>query len=213
MPSSPPVYREAYPRLDIVQAGAALERNRPVCEFTSHLGNPRGSLLVEVRDGNRMVVMYSLFAEYIEPHAGAAFFNIVHTPLRANPNRHLLICPTCHRQLVTLFYTGKWACGDCHKLSFRSQHVSREVRTRENVFARWKQLQVRFQNGKPHRMRQVTADRMLRERDALTERLMSGPRLRASEHHQPLITADWIGIDEAQRRTLVPLLPEEWRPT
>ncbi|MCL6741458.1 hypothetical protein LZ518_09975 [Sphingomonas sp. RB56-2] len=204
MPANPPLYREAYPRLDIVKAAAAMERERPVCEFTNQNGNPKGWLLVEIEDGNRLIAMYDLFAEYFPSHAGAALLKFIPAPLHANPNRHLLICPKCERQLITLFYRGWWACGDCHRLGFRSQYVSREVRARENRFARWKQLVQQFENGKPHRMRQVTADRLLRERDFLRSRLSSEPRLQASEQHQPIITAEWIDIVEAERRHLIP---------
>lgn len=199
-----PKYREGFPRLDIVQAKAAMEQEQPVCVFTSRTEICGGELLAYVDGEGRLVVDFNLYAEYFNANCDRRVFTMVRAPIRANPDRHLVICPRCEDPFVTLFFNGRWACGDCHRLGFRSQYASKEVLERERYLAERDDLKARFARGKPDGMWQATADKSLRRLADLEAWLEREPMVVASKRHAQVVTGSWMSVEEALRGRLVP---------
>ena len=200
-----PKYREGFPKLDMVQAKAAMERDQPVCVFRGQTGTRRGYLIVEVNNEGRLCVEFDLYAEYLHADRGRRLFLIVKAPIRANPDRHFVKCPRCEKPIITLFFTCRWACADCHGLAYRSQHTGKEVLERERNLARRDELKPWFAGGKPDGMWQATADRLQRELADLEAWLESEPMVVASKRHAQVVSGTWMGVEEAERRHLIPL--------
>jgi len=198
-----PKYREGFPRLDIVKGIAAIRRDKPICLFSSRSGIFRGYLNAEVDLKGRLVVEFELHAEYLQPQEGCLAFSLVRPPKQAKLDRHQVICPRCGEPFGTLFFTGRWACGGCHGLGYRSQYAGKEVLERERKLARRDKLKSRFAGGRPDGMWQATADKLQRELADLEAWLEREPMVLASKRHSPVISAEWMGVTEAERRGLI----------
>jgi hypothetical protein len=121
-----PRYREAFPVFDIVQAQASFERGEVLCLFTDEVKRRVGYAFITDSE-ERLELEFTLQGPYYAYGSGRVSFPMELQPNGVHPDRRVLRCPACGQRRRRMFYTGKWACADCHGLMYRSQLVAPRI--------------------------------------------------------------------------------------
>src|SRR4051794_27794635 len=92
--SSAPSYREAYPRFDVIQAQAAMEREPSVCVFT--LNNlVIGHLIIASSEASSVTIAYIVYARHIPHCEGTITFTMHFTRNTVHFDRVTIECAIC----------------------------------------------------------------------------------------------------------------------
>lgn len=192
-------YREAMPRLNGVTAMAALKRGKTVCHFFNEQGYQVGEALVIFWSEAGIGLEYSGGCFELSAAgagwAGRTEFDTVVAARKNNSGRArvYLKCPDCGKPFGILIYKGRWACGNCLKLGYRSQFVP------PDVFDRLKRdaLQSKIGRGRPKGMRQATYRTALSDLAALKKKAAGRFPSVVSVAHERVIRATWMTPEEA----------------
>lgn len=183
---SPP-HREAFPRLDIIEAEKVHDRlSAPVCIF-SQQSKVVGQLFIVDSERDAIIVNYLFASPYLEcnEHQVALKTSSASSPLYKE--RRSLLCPLCEGRRRILYYRHLWACADCLKLFYRSQLLDKEVK----LWARHDDLAERVGRGRPKGMHNSTYHELLRQLASLRVEVRNKTRKYASELHNTTVTSRW----------------------
>ncbi|MGZ2411013.1 ribosomal protein S27AE [Sphingomonas sp. F9_3S_D5_B_2] len=185
-----PRHREAYPRFNVVQAKAALERfdGDTVCVF-SQSGRTIGHLIVSDVDIETNVLQIASFVT--SPHLNGTTaletLSMKMAPSGVDAGRRSVICPQCSRSTFNLYYNNKWKCAICHKLAYRSQLITKDTQLMERRDA----LKAMVGRGRPMHMRNTVFQQLRIELRHANLRL--GRRFhQANEVHSIIATDEWV---------------------
>ena len=192
-----PRFREGFPCFNVFEAQRAWRSKKPICEF--FLGRyPIGNLLITDWDHEAVAlteaVSRSKFA--LEGDPRFEIFRLCRVRQGFDVNRQYLVCSRCEKNVAQLYLATKWACGDCHSMTFRSKLLSEAQRAMEEL----DELESRVGKGRPKHMQQA---RFERERARLEE-LQTAP----NPYNVPYLELDeivegrWASLDTVQ---------EDWR--
>ena len=191
-------YREAKPRFDVVKAKAAFDRGQTVCRYFDERDILGGEASVLYWADSALGLEYSgsCFEQPAAPEgwAGRTDFSTVVAAKKNNSGkaRVYVECPDCRKPIGILIYKGRWACGDCLKLGYRSQFVPPDVFASEKLAA----LQKKIGPGRPPGMRQANFRRAQNDLEVLKKSVGTFPSV-ASVVHQRVIRATWLTPEEA----------------
>ena len=207
-----PRQREAYLRIDIVEAMSALRRGQCLCVFKDE----HGRLLGLVRFGTSPDACIAILDGDVLCAGVRSWCGPYHLPLIANPNgvdpkRRAARCPSCAGRCQVLVWIGSWHCRKCDGLLDRRQLVSRETLMAEELA----NLREATKHGRTKNQRQASFDRLLARQRQLEDALRGKRSRQAAREHSKRIEGEWISVDEkGQRRELdVFAVPAEggWR--
>jgi hypothetical protein len=193
MASTPPTYREAYPRLDVREVQRAVLGDSLVCRYESETGASCGEAFVLDVSETALLLGFALQrVQYFAFRKGEVSLALEHAPDPVNRERYFFLCPECGQCRKILFFKWVWRCATCHKLGYRSQLARYDVRYDEWAVARREELHALLAKGRPHRMRHATFEALQSELEELDEWLEDSPRKVASAEHRYLVTATWM---------------------
>ena len=163
----PPRYLEAYPRLDMVRAKAATEKELEVCEFVDHIGRVHGLAQFGDMTDEHIVFEYEITLPYLPSVYSSIRLKKISSPNGVDENRIITQCPKCQKRKAVLVYFGSWACSYCHGLMYRSQTMTYHTR----LFERKKHLLKIVEGGRAKGMHHVTFVKLRKELAALSKDL------------------------------------------
>jgi len=193
-----PNYREAYPRLNLHHAKAALLRNEQVSVFTDEKGRQLGEAFILDTDETTILLEYCLQGPYFRLGLGPVCLPIECVPSGVDQDRHFFRCRSCSLRVTVLFFKERWACAKCQSLLFRSQLIPSEVAIYERMLERRRELGALVASGRPHRMRHATFANLESELEAVDDWLKGNSRRAASAEHRQLITEKWTKVCDLQ---------------
>jgi len=193
-------YREAYPRIDLVEADAAICAARPVCIFWNKKW-PIGQAYLEeneTADGS-VVLIYFLQGPGMYYGSGRVQLGIERSRAGMKPYRRHLLCPACaHRIQIIILKDCVWKCGSCHGLHYRSQVIDRPAAMAERIAT----LEERIGQGRPAGMHRSTYARLTHQLDKVRRRVGKFPQ--ASGAHRRIISAQWVEPKDIPDRCWLP---------
>ena len=199
-----PRQREAYLRLDVVEALSALRRGQFLCVFKDE----EGRLLGLVRFGTSPDACVAILDGDVLCPGVRSWSGPDHLPLIANPNgvdreRRAARCPGCGGRCQVLVWIGSWHCRKCDRLLDRRQLVSRETLMAEELA----NLREATKHGRTKNQRQASFDRVLARQRELEDALRGKRPRQAAREHSRKIVGEWITIEEKDRRGDLTLFP------
>ena len=192
-----PRYREAYPKLDVLQGSVAHRRGRDICAYRNESGRPLGVVQFVPQDDLAAAVLKTqLHGPYLTFWVGSATIELLKSTNEPQGIRRAAACPACGGRVQTLFYVTSWACAACHKLLYRRQLVDRLTLAAEDLVEAEERLSKRRARGEHQRKfaERQAADQATVER---LRPLVSAPWQRvASVAHQPRVDGVWMSLTE-----------------
>ena len=192
-----PRQREAYLRLDVVEAMSALRRGQCLCVFKDE----DGRLLGLARFGTSPDACMAILDGDVLCPGVRSWCGPDHLTLIANPNgvdreRRAARCPGCSRRCQLLVWIGSWHCRKCDGLLDRRQLVSRETLMAEELA----NLREATKHGRTKNQRQASFDRLLARQRELEDALRGKRPRQAAREHSKRIQLEWISAEEKHRR-------------
>lgn len=180
--------QEAFPRLDLVSAQAAMDRlAAAVCVFSIGKQMVGQLFLPEILD-EFVKVNFVFSARHVQCAETETILRTVDAPNPLDPCRRFFICGTCSRRRRDLFYVNSWACSDCHHLLYRSQLIDKEVKLWEERDA----LHARLKKGRPKSMHNSTYFKHRLRLTQLEGRLHGRARKYASDEQNLIMEHRWV---------------------
>ncbi|MCF2514857.1 hypothetical protein LVY65_07240 [Sphingomonas sp. G124] len=193
-----PIYREAYPRLSVFEAGLSnrvneVEFDRWLCRFWGP-GRCVGELVILARTESTVAIDYWFHGpEYLRGR-DLISLSLVAAPNGIDPTRQLFGCDDCKQgRAILAFKRGVWRCCDCHGLGYRSKLIDPQVRVREELA----EIDARIPGGRRLRGMHGRTFRELRKRQAAL-RAQRGPFCEVSEAHRQVIRAEWLEVAKVE---------------
>ena len=191
-----PRYREAYPRLDVLKAGAAYRSGRDVCAFQDDRDRVLGVVRFTLVNLASAILTGVLGGRQLKLWKSPEHLDLLTSPNDVAGLRRAAKCPGCERRVQSLVYVDWWACAKCHRLLYRRQLVDRQTLDAEDFTAaerRLKELRPKWRHQRKFAERRA-ADEAIVERFKAT---LTDPWLRvASAAHQRRVEGVWMSLAE-----------------
>lgn len=195
---SQPKYREAYPRLDILQATAAYRRGETLCIFRNEQGRVLGAVRFSF-SASGALLRGELGGPSVPYWAGVERLILLGAANDLPKVHRILACPKCGGRVQVLFCAAAWGCAACHGLHFRRQLIDRQTRDAEDLA----EAELRLKKPRPKGMHQKTFAAFRAADTALVQRLRpvvdQGWRRVASAEHQARVSETWMPFETARR--------------
>ena len=210
-----PRHREAYPRLNSIEAFQAFKEERFLCRFSSESGNHCGDAILIVEDKQSARIQYQFHREYLAYPAAEEMLECEISPNGVDQSRVFFRCRNCDQRVAILVFDGHWACANCHRLLYRTQLVAPETRRLERKL----RLENEIGKGRPHRMRQLTYQALAKELAGLRSDLTLEDAPAPSQGHSLRIDWRWVSLEQVQNIDIYPYIldaickqlpPDEW---
>lgn len=185
----PPAYLEAYPRLNIVQAKAALERELVACEFTNERRMTFGLARMGEGSATHFTLDYSIHVPFLKGSISSISLELVETPNGVDPNRTVVLCPQCCKNKIVLIFCNSWKCARCHGLVYRNQCIGHNTILFEKINA----LKAQLANGRPKGMHVRTYSKLRHDYNDLSKRLKGSNVHEANGDCSFILTSIWRG--------------------
>ena len=184
--SSEPIYSEAYPCFDVLQAKAALDREPSVCIFK--LGRLEvGQLIVADVAESSLLIAFLIHGPYLGFYGGELALATKDIVNPVAPNRRLILCPNCSEPRSKIFFKRHWACTKCHRIFRRSQVVD----GRTQICEEHDRLALILKNGRPKGMHNRTYESKRRRVSELQTLIQKHGRSYASDAHSHQVYSEW----------------------
>jgi hypothetical protein len=181
-------HREAFPKFDLIEAKAAMERMRAaVCVFDLGRRTIGQTFIAEIQDDS--VILNYLFADkqfISEENRSVIKTREIKSKIAAF--RRLFVCPLCDQSKQALYYKDTWACATCLRLHYRSQLIDKEVKLWEEL----DELRTQLRRGRPTGMHHKTFIKLKLRLSALEYRFEGRERKEAGSSHNVIVTSRWV---------------------
>lgn len=197
--ASGPKYREAYPRLDILQAAANARKGCDLCVFGIGPQGIMGALrFTPNQDWTEATLTGELAGRRIDIWNGTTTIELIPSASKFGTGARTANCPSCGKRVQVLVFTDRWGCPSCARLLYRRQIVHRTIL----LFEELRTLELRPQ-GRPKGMHQRTfrarEHKATKRIKALRAELKGRRNPIASKHHLGIVEARWLSEEEFRR--------------
>lgn len=185
--------RESFPKLDLIAAKAAMDRDpASVCLFELDR-KIVGQLFIPYLSESDIIVNYLFSVQHMGSYSDEVSLKTITVASPLDPFRRYFVCPECAGSYWSLYFKTRWGCGDCLGLRYRRQLVDKEVL----LWERRKELDKQLRHGRPKGMHNSTYFKLKRKQSRL-EALLEGKMPKdASDAQNLIIHARWISAAEA----------------
>ena len=189
-----PKYREAYPRLDVLQAAASARQGCDLCVFGIGPGIMGALRFTPNQDWTEAGLTGELAGRHIDIWKGTTTIELIPSAGKFGTGARAANCPCCGKRVQVLVFTDRWGCPSCARLLYRRQVVDRTVLLFEDLNAFSSLLK-----GRPKGMHQRTFRQAAQRIKALRAELKGRPYQVASVHHRDIVEARWLSEEEFRR--------------
>jgi len=192
-----PRHREAYPKLDILQASTSFRSGRNLCVYRHERGGVLGVLqFTPSSDWQTAILFGQLQGPQVPYWSGEFLLRLLQTKNCVTATRRAAACPGCGRRVQMLYCVGGWSCAKCHRLHYRRQLVDRLTLAAEDL----QEFEEQLTAPRPKWMHQRTFAKKRAADQASVDRLkplLKDPWRRvASAAHQARVEGTWMSLRE-----------------